>query len=168
MSTQTSVLIIAAAAALGLAACNGNESGPDAVAAPAREPTNSLPEVSLGTPSLSGFSSGGAPVLRWTSSARAAAVTPIDYRVIRTTWNAVVGTYSEEEAVVATLQSIGWTDSTPPYSYGGAPTDVQPDSCFSWSSYRVLAYFRGVSSFSSNVLYYMGPRRNYNSRCWSE
>jgi hypothetical protein len=167
MSPQTSVLIVAAAAALGLAACSGNESGPDAVAAPLREPTNSLPEVSLGTPLLSGSSSGGAPVLRWTSSARAVAEAPIDYRVIRTTWNAVVGTYSEQEAVVATLQSIGWTDPSPSYSYGGAPMTAQPDSCFSWSRYEVVAYFRGVSSTSSNVLYYLGPRRNYNDHCWS-
>jgi hypothetical protein len=166
--TTRSLTLILPLLALGLAACNGNTSGPDAVAAPSREPTNSLPEVSLSTPSLSGSSSGGAPVLRWTSSARTVAATPIDYRVIRTTWNAAVGTYSEEEAVVATLQSTGWTDPSPPYSYGGASMAAQPDSCFSWSSYQVVAYFRGVSSASSNVLYHLGPRRNYNDRCWAQ
>lgn len=163
MSRHTRILIVAAAAALGLTGCSGNDGGPDVVVAPAREPRS--PVVSLGTPSLSGSSSGGAPVLNWTSSAGPGAAAAIDYLVFRTTWNAIPGTYSDQEMVVATLQSIGWTDPSPAYSFGSAPTAAQPDACFSWSSYRVVGYSTGVMSISSNILYYQGPRRDYNSRC---
>src|SRR3954467_13745071 len=122
MSYHTRVLIIAAATALGLTACSGNDGGEDVVVAPSREPRNPSSEVRLGPPSLAGSSSGGAPVLEWTGSAGAGAAALIDYRVFRTTWNAVVRAYSDQEEVVATLQSTRWTDPSPPYSYAGAPT----------------------------------------------
>jgi len=129
---------------------------------PSQHSLNVITDI-LKNPVLSGSVSSGLPVLSWTSAAGNGVDGPITYRVLRSTWNAVNRTFTESGYLAASTQSLSWTDTSPPYSFG-APSAYQPDSCFSWSSYMIVALIHGVGQ-GSNTLYYQGPRRSYNTPC---
>jgi hypothetical protein len=117
----------------------------------------------LSAPVLTGTLSGGSPVLSWNASGGTGIDGPVTYSVYVTSWDASDTSVPEQNLLETSVQSPGWTDTSPFFSFSTAPSGTRPSvqSCNSYSSYYVIAFFRGVNK-KSNTLYYLGPRNNPN------
>lgn len=114
--------------------------------------------MSMGTPDLTGsYVSGSSAVVTWPAVSTANTTGTTTYKVFRTVWNAVNGTYNENGTLLTTTTSTSVTDTNPYFSLNSFNGASFPGSCdYSYVSYYVKAYNSGLVT-TSPVVYFLGP-----------